>query len=198
MRRILKQQPSLVVNQFFHRLEVPCFLKCAHAWRNKIFTSASSKERKRLVEFCRIVLRHILPYVSHDEVLFYFILILTLVMANVSKTVWRTIQRVLDRARKAHLKLLARLPWITQHEVLFPRINCVNNKMREFHYWNIYQRKCTKLLLHYLTVSKAIIFLTSFGEIGTWRSDWFWLVITGYVIRFHWLVSFASWFSLAV
>ena len=197
MRRILKQQPSLVVNPFFHRLEVLCFLKCAHAWRNKIFTSASSKERKRLAEFCTIVLRHILPYVSYDEVLFYFIFILTLVMANVNKAVWRTIQRVLGRARPTwnyspdYLEL-------HDTKTYFPRLNCVNNKMREFQYWNIYQRKCTKLLLHYLTVSKAIIFLTSFGEIGTWRSDWFWLVITGYVIRFHCLVSFASWFSLAV
>lgn len=60
-------------------------------------------------------------------------------MANVKKTVWRTIQRV---------NYSPDYPELYDSKSYFPRLNCVNNKMREFQYWNIYQRKCTKLLLH--------------------------------------------------
>ena len=106
-------------------------------------------------------------------------------------------------------------PWIVRHEVLLP-INCVNNKMRESQSWNICinvrERLQSKNMIGYQSLKKNIwikvtgpvsfihfSFPIEAGQL-TWSqfSHWFWLVIMCYVVKFHWLVAFATWYSLVL
>ena len=115
-------------------------------------------------------------------------------ISNINRTEWSTIQGVIGRVI---FKLTEPdYPWIIRYEDLLP-INLVNNKMRESQSWNIYECK-------YKSLHGPVSFTHFSSPVEAGQLTWslffhsFWLVIMCYVVIFHWLMAFATWFPLVL